>query len=128
MVLAALVFVGGALGSICRFALSEAVARRSGDRFPWGTLAVNVLGSCLIGLILGWAERVGETDDTTQLVALLAVGFCGGLTTFSSFSLQTLALLLEGRWRSGAGNVVGSTALCVATAALGVWCARHLPG
>ncbi|HEY0790377.1 MAG TPA: CrcB family protein [Chthoniobacterales bacterium] len=124
--LALLVFVGGAAGTLCRFGLSTWITHRAGPQFPWGTLAVNVAGSFLIGLILGWPDGLGRPAATPPVVALLAVGFCGGLTTFSSFSLQTLAMLLERRWAAGAGNVILSTLLCVLAVAGGVGVAHIL--
>jgi fluoride exporter len=123
-----LVFVGGAIGTSCRFGLSTWIAQRLGLRFPWGTLLVNFIGSFLIGLILGWPAGTRQGASTQLLVALLAVGFCGGLTTFSSFSLQTLALLLEKRRAAGLANVILSTLLCVVAVAGGIQMARVLAG
>ena len=89
---------------------------------------MNVAGSFLIGLILGWPGMLRPGEAVRPVVALLAVGFCGGLTTFSSFSLQTLALLMERRWAAGMGNVVLSTVLCVLAVVGGAGFARFLAG
>jgi CrcB protein len=99
MVLAiALVFLGGAIGSIWRYWLSGLVARRFGETFPFGTLVVNVVGSILAGAFSGLLIHLSNSGLASALQQLLVVGVCGGLTTFSSFSLQTFSLIAEGRW------------------------------
>jgi CrcB protein len=104
------VALGCAIGGICRYLLMTAVSQRFGDGFPWGTLAVNALGSFLLGLLLG-SHLSGSfaADDS----AFAAVGFCGGLTTFSTFSLQNLSLVSEQKWKHAAWNSIGSTLLCM---------------
>lgn len=111
------IFLGGGLGSIARFAAAEFIARCFGQTFPWGTLVVNVSGSFIIG---GFATMTGA--DGTWLVApsarqFVMVGLCGGYTTFSAFSLQTLSLAQEGEWLKAGANVVLSFVLCL----LAVW-------
>jgi fluoride exporter len=123
-----LVFVGGAVGTFCRMWLSTWIARWADSRFPWGTLTVNVVGSFLIGVILEWPDVVRHAAGSRFWVALLAVGFCAGLTTFSSFRLQTLALLLERRWAAVVGNVALSTISCVLAVAGGAGIAKILSG
>ncbi len=120
------VAAGGAVGSALRFGLSEWMAARFGGAFPWGTLAVNVAGSCLIGVFAALAAPDGVRYLAgTSGRALLMVGVCGGFTTFSSFSLQTLALAQEGHWVAAAANVLGSVVACliavVAGFAVGEW-------
>ena len=105
--------VGSALGGAARYWCSGAVAHRFGERFPWGTLVVNVLGSFVIGFFAG----LGAVDPAVRRFA--TIGFCGGYTTFSSFSLQTLALARDGDRRPAAGNVAASVLLCLAAAWLG---------
>jgi CrcB protein len=83
-----LVALGGALGSVARFGLGIAGARLFGLAFPWGTLAVNVIGGLAMGLL---AARVGPHQESLRL--LLGVGFLGGFTTFSAFSLETVRLM-----------------------------------
>ena len=114
-----LVFVGGAIGSMCRFWLSGFVADRFGETFPYGTLIVNLVGSWIIGLAAGWVAHFNDPFWASAAKQLLMVGICGGLTTFSSFSLQTWNLMLNGRWGSAFTNVLVSTILCLALVAVG---------
>lgn len=114
-----LVFIGGAIGSICRFWLSGFVAERFGETFPYGTLIVNLVGSWVIGLAAGWVANFNDPFWASAAEQFLMVGICGGLTTFSSFSLQTWNLMLSGRWGSAFANVLISTILCLALVALG---------
>jgi CrcB protein len=114
-----LVFVGGAIGSMCRFWLSGFVAERFGETFPYGTLIVNLVGSWIIGLAAGWIAHFNDPFWASAAKQLLMVGICGGLTTFSSFSLQTWNLMLSGRLGSAFTNVLISTILCLALVALG---------
>lgn len=122
MRLYALVAVGGAIGSVGRFWLAGAVARLTGP-FPWGTVLINILGSCLIGWLAG-ITVYGRMHHTDSLRAFAMAGVCGGFTTFSSFSLQTVELLREGQPGQAAANVIGSVVLCVAATALGLWLAK----
>ena len=87
---ALLVFAGGGAGSVLRYLISRAMASNSGLAFPWGTFTVNVAGCLLLGLLIGW---LGAGEQNTQMRLLLAVGFCGGFTTFSAFALENLRLL-----------------------------------
>lgn len=86
------VFLGGGAGSLCRYAIGTHLVKASSGGFPWGTLAANALGCLFIGLLLGWFERRGA--GLGQL--LLVTGFCGGFTTFSTFSNETVQLLRQG--------------------------------
>jgi fluoride exporter len=108
---------GGALGSLARFWLGAAVVALTGPRFPWGTLLINVVGSAVIGLAAGLALGSGRLAMYPDFRAFLIVGVCGGFTTFSSFSLQTLDLLQAGEVWPAAGYIVGSVVLCL----LAVW-------
>jgi CrcB protein len=111
------VALGGAIGSVARFWLTGLVAALTGPRFPWGTLLINVTGSFLIGLVAGLTlapERVAWHPDAR---IFLMTGFCGGYTTFSAFSLQTLELLQGGEPIAALGYIGSSVALCLA----GVW-------
>ena len=120
MILATIwVAVGGAIGSVARFWLSEASTRWWGADFPWGTLIVNVIGSFLIGLIAA-LPIAGPRDLLGSLGRqFLMVGIMGGFTTFSSFSLQTLTLMQSGHMGKAALNVGGSVALCLIAVAAG---------
>ncbi|MGD0108503.1 MAG: fluoride efflux transporter CrcB [Rhodopila sp.] len=107
------VAVGGAIGSVARFWLAGVMAELTGPRFPWGTLLINVLGSFVIGLVAGMTlspARVGMHPDVR---IFLMTGFCGGFTTFSAFSLQTLELLQGGEVVPALGYAIGSVVLCI---------------
>lgn len=118
-----LVFGGGAIGSVWRYWLSGVVAERFGEVFPLGTLVVNVTGSLLIGLFAGALSNHPKVGLWLQ--PFLIVGICGGLTTFSSFSLQTWTLLRSGRWGFALLNIVLSTALCLGCVGLGWLVGRY---
>lgn len=109
--------IGGALGSVARYACSVAAVRAFGDAFPWGTLAVNITGSFAIGLFASLDPPGGRWPISADARLFLTVGVCGGFTTFSSFSAQTLGLLEQGRAAAAIGNVTGSVVLCL----LAVW-------
>jgi len=110
---------GGALGSVARFGCFSLAARWFGETFPWGTLIINVVGSFVIGFfatMTGPDGRVLVAPDVRQFVM---VGICGGYTTFSSFSLQTLNLMRDGDMLRAGANVVGSVVLCLVAVWLG---------
>jgi CrcB protein len=108
------VALGAAVGAPLRYLLDRAVQTRHHRGFPWGTLAVNVVGSFVLGLVLATADALGPVWG-----AVLGTGFCGALTTYSTFGYETVALLENrARW-SAAGNVVGSVVAGVGAAGLG---------
>ena len=113
--------IGGALGSVGRFWLSGLVANRFGETFPWGTLAINITGSFVIGVIGALASPEGRMDSQSRAFAtqFLMIGVCGGYTTFSSFSWQTLRLLQDREWLYAGGNVILSVILCMIAVWLG---------
>jgi CrcB protein len=111
--------VGGALGSVLRYWLSGVVAHRWGEAFPLGTLLVNISGSLVIGFLFTATGTEGRWLMGPGARAFLMVGICGGYTTFSSFSLQTLNLLHEGEWLYAGLNILGSVALCLIAVWLG---------
>jgi fluoride exporter len=120
MVLAmVLVFLGGAAGSMWRFWWSGLVAQRFGETFPFGTLVVNTVGSILVGLFAGFLMHVSNSSLASALQQLLVIGICGGLTTFSSFGLQTFNLIANRRWLLALSNIVFSTGLSFGSVALG---------
>jgi CrcB protein len=104
---------GSALGGAARYLCTGIAARLIGETFPWGTLVVNVVGSFIIGFIATLSGPEGRLflNSTTRLA--LMTGFCGGYTTFSSFSLQTLNLFNDGQWLYAGANVGGSVILCL---------------
>ena len=111
------VALGGAIGTVGRFWLSGVVARMIGETFPWGTLIINVAGSFVIGFFGALTGPDGRIFVGTNARQFVMIGICGGFTTFSSFSLQTLNLMNDGEWMYAGGNIVGSVALCL----LAVW-------
>jgi CrcB protein len=114
-----LVAAGGAAGSVLRYLVSLGALRAFGPGFPWGTLAVNVAGSVVIG-----ALAVVLTGPRAGLSPLLMAGFLGGFTTFSTFSLDALRLWQGGQAGLAAAYVAGSVALALGGVALGAWAAR----
>ena len=111
--------LGGALGSVARFWMSSVIAVRFDSKFPWGTLFVNVTGSLLIGVFAALSESGGRLADSAALRQFLVVGLCGGYTTFSAFSAQTLELARNGQALAAGLNVLLSVALCLVAVWLG---------
>ena len=112
-----LVMAGGALGTGARYAVSGLVANSIGETFPWGTLIINITGSFIIGFFFTLTSPDGRLMVSGSTRQFVMTGFCGGYTTFSSFSLQTLNLIRDGEWLAAGGNILGSVTLCM----LGVW-------
>lgn len=113
-----LVGAGSFAGGVCRYLLSL-VIRGGGGLFPWATFVTNVAGCLVLGLIYGALAHC--PGDRPQLRLLLATGFCGGFTTFSTFSAEALALLQGGHWRLFAAYAAGSLVLGLAAALCGLW-------
>src|SRR5262245_41740746 len=111
------VALGGALGSVARYWASGCVAKLFGETFPWGTLLVNVTGSLVIGFFATATAPEGRWLAASELRMFFMVGVCGGYTTFSAFSLQTLSLAREGDWFRAGANTVASFVFCL----LAVW-------
>jgi len=109
-----LVALGGALGSVARYGVGLAAARFLGTGFPWGTLAVNVLGGLVIGVL---AART--TPESENIRLLVGVGVCGGFTTFSTFSLESIRML-EHQAPLAIGYMVASLVLSLGACALGL--------
>jgi len=121
-----LICLGGAAGTAARYGVNVIAARWLGLEFPFGTLAVNVLGSFLIGLVQQVALESTLISETARLA--LAVGVLGGFTTYSSFSYETVRLAGTGAWATAALNVVATTALCLAGCGLGLAAGRLFLG
>lgn len=114
-----LVFLGGGLGSLMRFFVSVFVGQRFGAAFPFATLGINVLGSLCIGIVVALAgERIGALSEHGRF--FLAVGFCGGFTTFSTFSLEAFTMIQSGRAGMAMLYVLMSVCLCVIGTAAGL--------
>jgi CrcB protein len=115
------VAIGGALGSVGRFWLNGIISTRFGETFPWGTMLINITGSFVIGVIAALASPEGRMDSQSRAFAtqFLMIGICGGYTTFSSFSLQTMNLLRDREWLYAGGNVILSVVLCMVAVWLG---------
>ncbi len=113
------VMLGGALGTGARFWLSGFTAQRIGELFPVGTLLVNLSGSFVIGLFASLADPMGPFLVRPRFRQFFTIGLCGGYTTFSSFSLQTLDLMQAGDWMKALLNVLISVFGCIGAAWLG---------
>jgi len=120
------VALGGALGSVLRFWISGMLAHGPGEKFPVGTLVVNATGSFVIGFFATLTEPGGRVLAAPLTRQFFMIGICGGYTTFSSFSLQTLSLAREGEWLFAGANVLLSVLLCLGAVALGHLCAAAL--
>jgi protein CrcB len=113
------VALGSALGGTARYGLGLTAARLWGESFPWGTIAINIIGSFVIGFFGALTAPDGVMPASPSLRTFVMVGICGGFTTFSSFSLQTLSLARDGSWFPAMGNVVLSVTLCLVAVTLG---------
>ncbi|HEY7472390.1 MAG TPA: fluoride efflux transporter CrcB [Gemmatimonadota bacterium] len=109
---------GGAIGAVLRYVLSGWVQELGGARFPWGTLAVNALGSLALGLIMAGLVEHSATGSVTR--TFWTIGVLGAFTTFSTFSYETLALLTVGDWWGGVANVAANLGLGLGAALLGL--------
>ena len=114
--------LGGALGSMARFWLAAFVATLLGPQFPWGTILINIAGSFVIGFFAAFSGPSGRFVASFNVRAFVMVGICGGFTTFSAFSLQTLDLARESRWLQAGGNVALSVFACL----VAVWAGHML--
>ncbi|MDP9836701.1 CrcB protein [Neorhizobium huautlense] len=118
----AIVAVGGAVGSVFRYLVGIWAVRLFGPAFPWGTLAINVVGSFAIGLFLEMILR--RFGGSTELRLLLMTGLCGGFTTFSSFSLDFVGLVERGAMPLGIAYLIASVVLSIGATFLGLFIGR----
>ena len=116
-----LIALGGSIGCVARFSISSISSNAASGTFPWGTLAVNLTGSFLIGI---FAELFETTIVPSGWRSFVTIGFLGGYTTFSTFTLETLNLLRDGELRFALLNMLGSNLLGVAFVALGLYATR----
>jgi|HubBroStandDraft_6_1064221.scaffolds.fasta_scaffold177805_2 CrcB protein len=113
------VAIGSALGGVARYWCSGVAARLFGETFPWGTVIVNIVGSFVIGFFATLTGPDGRVYASSIVRQFVMIGICGGYTTFSSFSLQTLNLMNDGEWLRAGGNVVVSVVCCMVAVWIG---------
>lgn len=118
------VAVGAAVGGVSRYYLASSLQQRLGASFPWGTLVVNVTGSLLLGFLIRYA--LSTPAVSVEMRALLTTGFCGGYTTFSTFSFETVALIEEGQYERAGAYVFGSVIFSLIATFCGFILAREL--
>ncbi len=118
------VMIGGAIGAGTRHLVGQAMLARLGPGFPWWTLSINIAGSLLMGLLVGWLARSGG-GDTTRL--FVGVGILGGFTTFSSFSMEYWMLFERGQNAQAAAYVLASVIGAIAACGLGLFLMRQVP-
>jgi CrcB protein len=116
--------LGGALGAVSRYGVTLGAARLGATGFPYATLTVNVVGSFLIGLFVAWIG--GRTETNPALRPLIQVGFLGALTTFSTFSLDALILLEQGRFTQAGLYIAVSVLVCLAACFIGLLAGRSV--
>jgi fluoride exporter len=120
------VFLGGGLGAAARHGVNLLVAQLTTARFPWGTLAINVIGSLLIGVLAEWFALRAQLPQPLRL--FLITGVLGGFTTFSAFSLEVGLLMERGQMMTAAGYVLASLVGAVGAMFVGMYTVRHLSG
>ena len=118
------VALGSALGGVARYWMALGVARLAGDTFPWGTLFINIIGSFVIAYFGTLTLPEGPRPAAIEMRLFVMVGLCGGFTTFSSFSFQTIELLRGGEGGRAVAYIVASVALCLAGTVLGHYLAQ----
>ena len=116
------VTLGGIFGACARYFLSRFAAKIIGTGFPWGTLFINISGSFLLGLFLVYTTERAFVDPRWRL--LIAIGFCGAYTTFSSYAYESIVYFQQGNWALFVGNVLSNNFLCLAAVLAGAAIAR----
>lgn len=120
-----LIALGGAVGSALRYLIGGAIQRSSASGYPVGTMVVNVAGCFLIGVFVRYLLNM---QTSAELRALLVVGFCGGFTTFSTFSFETVGLIEGGEYARAATYIVGSVVLCLVATFAGMAAVSAMAG
>lgn len=118
------VAIGAALGGVARYYLASAIQQRVGPTFPWGTLVINVSGSLLLGVLMRYALMTPSVS--AELRAFLTTGFCGGYTTFSTYSYETATLLEDGQYGRAGTYALASVVLALVATFAGFVLAREL--
>ena len=116
--------LGAIAGAYSRYVFSRLAAKILGPAFPYGTLLINVTGSAVVGFFLIWATERALVDPRWRL--LVVIGFCGSLTTFSSYAFETMAYFEQGQWTLMFGNIISNNLLCLAGVLAGMALARVL--
>ena len=116
--------LGAVLGANARYLVAQRVARWTGSTLPYGTLLINCTGSFILGFFLVWTSQRVLADPRWRL--LVAIGFCGSYTTFSTYSYETFAYLEQGQWQVAVLNILGSNFLCLVGVLAGAALARAL--
>ena len=117
--------LGGAIGAVARYLFSQQMTHWLGHGFPYGTLGVNILGSLLMGMLIGVAVKWADMSQTLHL--FLAIGVLGGFTTFSSFSLDAVSLLQRGDYSGTLLYIVASVMTSISALFIGIWLMRLIP-
>jgi CrcB protein len=115
--------VGGAFGSVLRYIIGGVVQRSTHAGFPYGTLAVNIIGCLLIGALV---QHFMNVEPSSLVRGFLVVGFCGGFTTFSAFSMETIGLVYSGSYLRASAYVLASVVLCLSATAAGMTLTRTM--
>ena len=124
LVLIAFVALGGAVGTVARYLLTLVIQSRAGAGFPLATLLINISGSILLGFLMRYGLE--STAASPEVRLLLTTGFCGGYTTFSTFSYETARLIEDGEWHRGAAYIAASVAVSLGGTFIGFALARGL--
>jgi CrcB protein len=115
---------GAVVGAYSRYIFSRMAAKYLGPAFPYGTLIINIVGSAIVGFFMIWSTERALLDPRWRL--LVVIGFCGSLTTFSSYAFESMAYFEQGQWTLMLTNILGNNLLCLAGALTGMALARLL--
>lgn len=105
------IFIGGGLGSVARFELGQKVSKIAGTSFPFATICINIISCFILGLLFNLLVGKGTGTQTARL--LLGVGFCGGFSTFSTFTLESFELFRSGNYIYAGANIILSVVICL---------------